>query len=1165
VQLSLRAKLTLIVATMALGFILTLGGGALSSIQQRSQLADVEGRLVPKLEFGPRLQSAFEHLRQSMQDAVAAEDLAALEASRESKNALLSLTASAEQVLAPGEAVALRHAINDYYGVAYDVSRRLIHHEGGEAIVDAMSDMRVRHIEAARLVDKAARLDRDELTRAFEAVRASNREMMRNIVGVGSGCFLAVLILGLWVGRAALRTVGDLSSGFARFAVEDFSEPIPVLSGDELGEAAQAANRMASALQKLAAQRDHTDWVRAGIAELSDELSGDSSPSVAATTSIALLCKRVRGGVGLVYLADPTGELRLAGHYGLGDERANSEAASFRVGEGLIGQACREDELLVIDAPPADYFRVRSGLGDMLPRALVFVPLLWRDRVVGVLELGLLEPCSERCRELLLAVRGLLAVRLDALYSRELERELLSRTKQQAEQLAAQEEELRASNMELSAQQEVLRQANELLEGQRGRLTQQNGELELMRLGLEDKAKELEKVSTYKSHFLANMSHELRTPLNSMLLLSHLLAENESGNMTDKQVDYSRTIHSAGKDLLGLINQVLDLAKVESGRQEVNLEAVALAQIGAHALRSFEAMAKERGLRLSVERGADLPEAIITDRQRVERILINLLGNAIKFTSAGQVSLAIQRPDPRAPLQRAGLVPERCVAFAVTDTGIGIASADRERVFAPFEQVESDADRRYGGTGLGLAIARESAHLLGGALYLESERGRGSTFTLVLPEAPAGYASGVSELDEPDGRGLARRELIDDRVGIESDEPYLLLIEDDRVFAELLMDVVHARHFKVIVARTGEEGLRVARERRPIGIVLDVRLPDISGWTVMEHLRHDPRTRAIPVHFISGVDAPERALALGAVGYLTKPATRAELISVVQALQRPRAGGSGKILLVEDDLIESESLMSVLEREGLDATLVKSGEAALSELGKQRFGCMILDLGLPDMDGLGLLEALHARPELESPPVVVHTARSLTKEEMRRIETYAKAIVLKDGSSKERLLEEARQFVRQVSAELTPANSPTLLDADVVDVSFEGKKILLAEDDMRTVYALSALLRGKGAEVVVAETGREALKLLEEHHDVHGVLMDIMMPEMDGYEAMRQLRAQARFRDLPVIALTAKAMKGERERCLEVGASDYLSKPVDPSALLTKLDTWLFARGPRAS
>jgi CheY-like chemotaxis protein len=1164
VQLSFRAKLTLIIGTTALGFILMLVGGAWSSVQQNSQLDIVEGRLVPKLELGPRLSSSFEHLRQSLQDAVAAEDLAALDATRQLKNELLGVIAAAEQVIPVSESVSLRHAVNDYYTVAFDVSRRLIRGEGGEGIVDAMSDMRARHLEAARMVERSSGLDRGELTRGFEAVRAANRRMLFNIMSIASACFAVVLILALWVSRSALRMVSDLSGGFARFAHEDFSHPIPVHSGDELGEATHAANRMASALEKLASDRDHAAWIRAGIDELSEKLRGDPSPAVAAAISIEALCKKMGGGIGLFYLSDPSGRLSLAGHYGLGDVAARElEGAGFRPGEGLVGQACLGDELLIIDAPPADYFRIRSGLGEILPQTIVFVPLHWRSRLVGIVEIGLFGACSHRCRELLAGVRELLAVRLDALYARQLERELLTRTQDLAERLTVQEEELRASNMELSVQQEELRETNALLTAQSGTLAQQNAELEQMRRGLEEKARELEKVSTYKSQFLANMSHELRTPLNSMLLLSHLLSENESGNLSEKQVEFCRTIHSAGKDLLSLINQVLDLAKVESGRQEVSLERVGLAELGAHLQRTFEAMALDKGLWLTVDVAPALPAAIVTDRQRVERILINLIGNAIKFTSHGGVALTIGRPAPGAFGERDG-APEGWVAFAVTDTGIGIAPADHERVFAPFEQVEARADRRYGGSGLGLAIARESAQLLGGELVLASERGRGSTFTLHLPELPVGHSRPMLAVPDRAGDGAGDSRVADDRLGIELDEPYLLLIEDDRTFAELVVDIIHARHFKVVVAGTGADALRMARKNRPIGIVLDVKLPDMSGFTVMEQLRHDARTRNIPVHFISGVDAPERALALGAIGYLTKPATRSELIGVVRSLERPSSDGSSKILLVEDDRIEGQSLMSVLAREGLPASLASSAEAALIELSQQHFGCMILDLGLPDTDGLGLLEAIHARPELSRPPVVVHTARSLTKEETRRIEAYAKAIVLKDGSSQERLLHEVKRFAHEVSAALPEKHSDP---GDMPDVggSLGGKKILLAEDDMRTVYALSALLRAKGAEVVVAETGREALELLAQHRDVQGVLMDIMMPEMDGYEAMRELRAQDRFRDLPVIALTARAMKGEREKCLEVGASDYLSKPVDPAQLLAKLDIWLSPGETRAN
>jgi CheY-like chemotaxis protein/signal transduction histidine kinase len=799
-----------------------------------------------------------------------------------------------------------------------------------------------------------------------------------------------------------------------------------------------------------------------------------------------------------------------------------------------------------------------------------------------VVELALFKSCPDTARELLSTVGELVAITLDAARAQQLERDLLHRTQELADRLAIREEELRANNSELSTQRAELQLANTALEKQREALSGQNAALEETRGRLQEQAQELEKVSSYKSRFLANMSHELRTPLNSMLLLSHLLSENESKNLNLDQVEYARTIHSAGKDLLSLINQVLDLAKIEAGHQRVDLEVVSLSELAEFMSSRFRSLAQDRGLTLEVELAPDLPAAIVTDGQRLERIAINLLGNAIKFTEKGGVSVRIGRPAEGTPFVRPGLTRASSVALSVTDTGIGIAAEDLERVFAPFEQVDSRSDRRYGGSGLGLAIARESAALLGGELVVQSQRGQGSTFTLFLPEAPPnGHSLSPPSLER---KRVSPREVTDDRTSLHAKEPYLLIIEDDPVFAQILMDISHAQHFKVLVAGGGEDGLTLAREHKPRAIILDVRLPDISGWTVMERLRRDDRTRSIPAYFISSIDAPERGLALGAVGYLTKPPSPAELTAVVQGLIRSSEALEQKVLVVEDDQVEGATLIPLMARAGFKAQLARRGAEALELLATERFGCVILDLGLPDMDGLSLLETLAARPELEFPRVVIHTARDLTTPEKERLEAYAQAVVLKDGHSRDRLLDEVRLFFQKLDdnpkdAEATPARPAdvvtTASDSSATNLgaahaqpeaalqtapregSLRGRQILLVDDDMRTVYAVSALLRGRGADVLVGSTGREALDLLHEHPEVHAVLMDIMMPEMDGYEAMRQLRSEACFASLPVIALTAKAMKGERENCIQAGASDYLSKPVDPTALLSMLGAWL--------
>jgi CheY-like chemotaxis protein len=537
----------------------------------------------------------------------------------------------------------------------------------------------------------------------------------------------------------------------------------------------------------------------------------------------------------------------------------------------------------------------------------------------------------------------------------------------------------------------------------------------------------------------------------------------------------------------------------------------------------------------------------------VERVLTNLLGNAIKFTDRGHVALRIARPAPGAKLTRPDLDIAECLALSVSDTGIGIADDAHERVFAPFEQIESHSSRRYSGTGLGLAISRESVTLLGGELQLESQPGKGSTFTCFLPLHAAEGRRVVQ-----DGKLAPAPLVADDRAELTGDAPHLLVIEDDPVLAEQLVEVIRARRLKVLVASTGEEGIALARARKPQGIILDVTLPDIDGWTVMQRLRTHPATREIPVHFVSGVDAPERGLALGAIGYLMKPASHAELALAVRALTPVAQNSSRRILVVEDSVLEGDSLCELLSRENFEAKRVGSAQAALDALEKSRFDCMILDLGLPDMDGLAVLETLRARGAVDAPRVIVHTGRALNKRETQQLEAYAEAVVLKEGNSAARLLEEIRLFVSHVKQGLSPRSRSQIPPAPApVDISLNGTKLLIAEDDMRTVYALSALLTSKGAQVLLADTGREALELLAENPDVDAVLMDIMMPEMDGYEATRKLRQDPRFRTLPVIALTAKAMKGERDRCLEAGASDYLTKPVDTDKLLQTLRTWL--------
>jgi signal transduction histidine kinase/CheY-like chemotaxis protein len=883
---------------------------------------------------------------------------------------------------------------------------------------------------------------------------------------------------------------------------------------------------------------------------LVQEIRGELDPSDLAARAIGFLARYLEAPAAALYGWSELDEVLglLAQHARAGEVRG-AEAPTFKRGEGLVGQAAQGQDLVVIADPPPDYLRIRSGLGEAGPRALVLLPLTNGGQLTGVLELAVFKPWSAASGELLLQVRETLSVALGMAQARSAMRSLLGETQRQAARLAAQEEELRATNEELQAQQEELQQANEELshqthelEAQRRTLEASNHELDLAQRTLQQKANELVTVSAYKSQFLANMSHELRTPLNSMLLLSNLLAENESGNLSEKQVQYSRTIHGAGTDLLGLINQVLDLAKIESGKQELSLAPMPLRGLLDHAHHVFEPLAREKQLEFRATLDPSLPEQIVTDGKRVVQVLNNLLGNAIKFTTRGSVALHLGRPAPDARLTHPGLLPGQTLALQVVDTGVGIAPEHQQRVFAPFEQVEAASDRRFGGTGLGLSIARELAGLLGGELQLHSAPGQGSRFVCFLPLVPPpAAAAGAAAVETPAVQAPSS-------VALAPSTGHLLLIEDDPVFAETFAEVIRSQGVECQLARDGQTGLEMARKHRPAGIILDVKLPGLDGWRVMDLLDTDPATADIPVYFVSALDGRERGMAMGAVGYLNKPATRDDLLRVVGSLVPGPASRPCRILVVDADAGAAD-LAQALELEGFQVRRVDRAGAARAALQAERFDCVVIDPALPDVDGLEFLRSLDPQPT-----VLVHTARALTRDEVQRLQAY-EAVVLKEGASGERLLEELRLFVRRLN-QAPGRRRPAAAAAELGSVRLDGRKLLVVDDDMRTVFALSALLRAKGAEVLVADTGLAALELLDANTDVEAVLMDIMMPEMDGYEAMRRIRADGRFAELPILSLTAKAMKGDEQRSLEAGATAYLPKPIDADRLLQVLGGW---------
>ncbi len=1192
-RLTFRTKLIAIVGTSALAFLVLVLASTLLSSRVQQELLNIENHYVPRVELGPTLDTHFERLRRGFQDAVAARDLEALSRTRELLRAFLDHLASARDAVDPVKATALRAALEEYHAAAYEVSRRLIDRETGEGLVEAMSAMQTKQARAAQALKEVTTFDKGQLGDAFAAASHALRSSNQVRLGISIVCLTLVIFLSVLLSTGVLRSLRELTAGLKRFGQRDFGRPIHVASRDELGDVAQDANQMAESLKRLGEERDRIDWLKDGLSALGAEIRGELEPEDLANRAIGLLARYLKAPMAVFYHFDKERVLRLVGQYAH-SPGATESARSFRAGEGLVGQAALQQDVVVIADPPAEYLRVRSGLGEGPPRALVLLPLLHNGVVTGVIELALFKPWSQLSTDLLLSVRESLAIAMEGALARARTRELLAETRRQAEHLATQEEELRSSNEELQAQQEELQQTNEELkrqaeelDAQRESLEEKNLDLERARQTLEQKTVELTTVSTYKSQFLANMSHELRTPLNSMLLLSNLLAENETGKLTEKQVEFAKTIYSAGKDLLSLINQVLDLAKVEAGKQEVRLAPVALAQLGDHVRRTFDALANEKGLRLLIEIESGLPDSISTDGDRVQQILNNLLGNAIKFTKRGEVALRIHKPLPGFRPSRQDLNPDRAVALSVSDTGLGIAQQDQQRVFAPFEQVQATMGRRHGGTGLGLTIARESISLLGGELQLHSAPGEGSTFICYLPyECPSPLRESQSVVRQtpdptrgalapaadptrgtlaPAANAIAKEPIVgdDDRNTLAPGDTVFLIIEDDPIFAATFGEVIRSHGLKYLLAQDGRSGLRLARERKPSGIILDVNLPDIDGWQVMKELQADPVTAAIPVHFLTAADAGERGMAMGAVGYLTKPTTRQDLVPVLDALVPHRVSSLTRLLLVESDESAEGSLATQLAGENIELLRVTTAAEALKILEQQRFNCMILDLSLPDMDGLDLLRAVEEQCASEMPSVIVYTGRALSREEAKRLEAYTEAVVIKEGPSRDRLVNEIRLFVRRLKEGLGPRRQP-IPPLQRTDVQLQGRTVLLVEDDMRTLYALSATLRSKGMNVLVADTGQAALDVLAKHRDVEAVLMDIMLPEMDGYEAVRRIRQDKPLANLPIIALTAKAMKGDREKCLEAGATDYLTKPVDADDLMTMLHTCLSGKAPRA-
>ncbi|WP_114240556.1 response regulator [Dyella sp. C9] len=1021
-----------------------------------------------------------------------------------------------------------------------------------------------------------------------DATQHRDVEMVRIVTWA---TLLLSLIMGAsvigWTFRLITRPIRRMTDLMTRLASHDHGVEIRQLERrDEIGEMARALQ----VFKQMSIETSELTWVKSQVSRISSELQAVTDPHEFADRLTGILVPLLKGGLGVFYRYDENGgRLRLLGSYGF--PQAEAADTDYAPGQGLVGQCALERKTITLRDIPGDYARIRSGTGDAVPRTVTVLPLLLRDKLLGVLELASFQDLSEPQQRLLEELLPIAALSLENLQRAQRTQDLLRRTSEQADELRASEDILRrqqqdlqvtneelnekthalqeqsqrllASEEELRVQTEELQASNEELRQKTDTLNQQKQILEALQRETEEKAEELARASQYKSEFLANMSHELRTPLNSLLILSRSLADNREGNLDAEQIESARIIHDSGSNLLRLINDILDLSKVEAGKMEVTFEDFPLADLERALRRTFAHVAQEKQLGFHVEIEPDLPPAIHTDAPKLEQVANNLIGNAFKFTHQGTVSVRIGRPSPALALPPA-LQGRDVLAIAVSDTGIGIPPDKVQKIFKAFEQVDASTSRQYGGTGLGLTISKRIVELLDGDIVLHSDVGQGSTFTILLPlrgpsspVATPGAASAAAPAPAPRATtsALLPDSIEDDRDQVQAGDTSILIIEDDPVFARILADMVRRKGYRVLAAADGESGLQLAHRYRPTGILLDVMLPGMDGWTVIERLKDDPATRHVPVHFISAVDEANRGRELGAVGFLTKPVSREAISSAFDRLLHFANGHTRQLLIVDDDADSRAALRTLLRHDDVAIDDAASAEEALQRMDGTRYDCIVLDLGLPGMSGMEFLERLSASGQI--PPVVIYSGRELSREESLKLRQYTDSIVIKGARSPERLMDEVSLFLHSIRSQ-GHARTPAAASSGPIDAGeLQNRKVLLVDDDMRNLFALSKVLRGWGVQVTMAQDGQKALKVLADQDDIELVLMDVMMPVMDGYDTIRAIRAQPQMTRLPIIALTAKAMRGDRERCLEAGANDYLSKPIDVDKLSSMMHVWL--------
>ena len=1239
-NLKFRNKIILLPAVATLAFLLILVITQQFNRENDTLLTLIETGYAPASEVTSKLEADLANIQRSLQYAASAEDedeLKNVESIRESFLAKLE-QGKKNVTLAGKDLDFIEQEFVSYFPLALQTTRKMIGGSMDDGVIASMKTMQNKY---NTIKDKLTTLAGDSQKKMDLAVSNARQNQKTSISTTIAIIGLAILLLAgfsLILIRSITRPLGEIVQVANELARGNNDVESEIDSKDEIGELAQVFSTLIGTNQGLAEaaraigkgdysvpitlrseqdtlgnalsvmktnlinssrEIEEKNWLKTGQAELNDKMRGELDLSALSQNVIQYLCKYLKAQIGAIYLMDEEQNLRLVGSYAY--QKRKNLSNVYKLGEGIIGQAALEKQPIVLANVPDDYIKINSGLGETSPQNIVVMPFMYEGEIKGVIELGSYSGFDEIQTRFFDDVLENIGITFNSSESRTKMKELLEKSQQQAEELQSQQEELRQINEELEGQtkslkesearlqqqQEELQQTNEELEEKTHELEKQsedirhkNNQLQEASAELEQKAQDLELTSKYKSEFLANMSHELRTPLNSLLILSKLLGENKNGNLTKKQVEFADTIHSSGADLLDLINEILDLSKVESGKIDLNIEQVEFKDFSEDLKRKFKHLAKDKGLAFDIKIAKGLPGTIESDKQRVEQIVKNFLSNAFKFTSKGSVTLEIDRPVTGVDLSGSGLDPSESVAIAVTDTGKGIPVDKHKLIFEAFQQEDGSTRRKYGGTGLGLSISRELAKLLGGEIHLQSEVGEGSTFTLFLPlklssrdkmklservavapktsvhqpvaEAPIPVAK-VEEKRKPKKQALA-----DDRKKIGKKDRSILIIEDDLRFARILLEHSHKKGFKCIVATDGEDGLEFAAEYKPHAIILDVNLPGIDGWTVMEKLKDNAVTRHIPVHFITATKKTMEAMRMGAIGFLSKPVSIKNLNGAFVKIEETISKDIKNLLVVEDDEDQRKSILELIGNGDVHTKAVARGEDAYQLLKKKNFDCVILDLGLEDISGFDLLEKIRKDKAISHIPIITYTGKELSREENLILKKYSESIIIKGARSPERLLEETSLFLHRIEKNLPEDKQKMLRIIHDKEEIFENKNVLVVDDDIRNVYAITNILEEKKMNVSIAQNGREALDSLKNNGRVDLVLMDIMMPEMDGYETMREIRKQVKFNNLPIIAITAKAMKGDKNKCIEAGANDYLSKPIDTEKLFSLMRVWLY-------